>query len=405
LQAGLQSKLRIAVLAAGAFIVLLSYAIARPTTESLFLESHGADRLPLVWIAVAVATVLVVAVYNRVTAGRHLVALMAGWALASAAAFGILLALRAAGVADLTAAIYVVKDVYIVVLIEIFWSLANTVFKLDEAKWLYGFFLLMGSVGGLVGNLGGGVLAEAIGTEATLAMVIPVLVLAAVGAVAVKRLFPGAERAARSTELDRDLTAGLRVVRRSSYLALMAALIAATQLAITLIDFEYNAILEVAYPNLDQRTKVIGQVYSAIDVLAIGFQLTTGVILRVVGVGRTLITIPMLLGVAVAAFAITPRFAAAAAAKVMSKAFDYSLFRAAKETLYIPLTYGEKTQGKAIVDIFTYRVAKGAASFMLLALATIGAGGWVLASTLALIGGWVAITVAIVRRYTERTAG
>ena len=177
MQAGLQSKLRIAVLAAGAFIVLLSYAIARPTTESLFLESHGADRLPLVWIAVAVATVLVVAVYNRVTAGRHLVALMAGWALASAAAFGILLALRAAGVADLTAAIYVVKDVYIVVLIEIFWSLANTVFKLDEAKWLYGFFLLMGSVGGLVGNLGGGVLAEAIRTEATLAMVIPCLVL------------------------------------------------------------------------------------------------------------------------------------------------------------------------------------------------------------------------------------
>ncbi len=62
MQAGLQSKLRIAVLAAGAFIVLLSYAIARPTTESLFLESHGADRLPLVWIAVAVATLLVVAV-------------------------------------------------------------------------------------------------------------------------------------------------------------------------------------------------------------------------------------------------------------------------------------------------------------------------------------------------------
>ncbi len=33
------------------------------------------------------------------------------------------------------------------------------------------------------------------------------------------------------------------------------------------------------------------------------------------------------------------------------KALDYSLFRAGKEMLYLPLSYGEKTRGKALVDI------------------------------------------------------
>lgn len=398
----MQSRLRIIGLSALAFAILASYAIARPATESMFLASHGAERLPMVWIAVALAATVVVAVYSRLAPGRHLSLLMATAASTSALAFAVLLAARHLGLGDFSAALYVLKDVYIVVLVEVFWSLANTIFKLKEARRLYGLFLLMGSLGGLVGNLGVGALAERIGTDASLATVIVVLLVVSAGARWMMPLFGEAAVAASSVEMQRDLAAGLRVVRGSAYLALLAALIAVTQLAITLIDFEYNTMIQVAYPDTDARTKVIGQVYSAIDVAAIGFQLGTAVILRVLGVGPTLITIPVLLGCAVAAFVVVPRFAVVAVAKVMSKAFDYSLFRAAKETLYIPLTYAEKTQGKAIVDIFTYRVAKGAVSFVLLALGAIGAVSWVRLLTLGLIAVWIAITVAIVRRYRQR---
>lgn len=60
---------------------------------------------------------------------------------------------------------------------------------------------------------------------------------------------------------------------------------------------------------------------------------------------------------------------------------DYSLFRAGKELLYFPLSYQEKTQGKAWVDIFGYRVAKGGASLLLLLTAALPAfGAWSIAA-------------------------
>jgi len=115
------------------------------------------------------------------------------------------------------------------------------------------------------------------------------------------------------------------------------------------------------------------------------------------GVPLVLLSIPALLGVAVAGYALVPRYAAIAAAKVASKAFDYSLFRAAKEILYIPLGRAERTQGKAFVDMMSYRMAKGATSLMLLGLVALGQPQAALWLTLACIGVWVWITIRLNR--------
>jgi ATP/ADP translocase len=108
-----------------------------------------------------------------------------------------------------------------------------------------------------------------------------------------------------------------------------------------------------------------------------------------------LLAIPALLGAAVAGYALIPRYAAIAVAKVASKAFDYSLFRAAKEILYIPLGHAERTQGKAFVDMMSYRMAKGATSLMLLGLVALKRPELTLWLTLACIGLWLWITMKL----------
>jgi len=122
---------------------------------------------------------------------------------------------------------------------------------------------------------------------------------------------------------------------------------------------------------------------------------------------RTLVAVPVLIAAALASFVVAPRFATMGAAKVASKAFDYSLFRACKEILYIPLPYREKTQGKAMVDILTYRVAKGVAAGVVRGLGAVSAGGWTTGLSLGLTLVWVGLTTAIGRRYrtAERTEG
>ena len=190
------------------------------------------------------------------------------------------------------------------------------------------------------------------------------------------------------------------MVLQSRYLGLLALLIIVVQISINLVDYEYNRFLAHSYPATDARTQIIGRIYAAIDFGSISLQVLTGVILKYAGVGGTLVAIPVVLAAAVSAFVAIPRFLSIAVGKVLSKALDYSLFRAAKEILYIPLDYDAKTRGKAVVDMLVYRFAKGLASAVILAVtAWWGKDAGLGVLTLGFILAWLLITVAIVRRY------
>ncbi|MFT5429889.1 MAG: AAA family ATP:ADP antiporter, partial [Myxococcota bacterium] len=190
---------------------------------------------------------------------------------------------------------------------------------------------------------------------------------------------------------------GWIALRQSRYLLFMLGMIATIQVVITLVDYQFNAMVEQAYPDTDARTAAFGYVYAAIDSSALGLQLLTGPILVSIGVRGTLLGIPVIIGGTLLAFAISPVFLTMAVAKVAGKCFDYSIFRAAKEILYIPLNFAEKTQGKALVDIMTYRVAKGAASFLLMGLGALGLLALLPVLSLVLVGVWFALTVGVTR--------
>lgn len=391
---------RLIALCALGFVVLASYELSRSSVESLFIEAHGSESLPTVWLLVAIGATLVVTVYNHFATRVALPRLFAGAVVVTLAALGLLLAARRAHVPYVHYALYVWKDVYIVVLVEMFWTFANFIYDAKSARWYYGLFLVMGTLGALTGGLTVGVIAEAWGTAGALWMVFPVLgaTLLAVG------LFRDVDEVARPENEEKTrIGDGLRILRESPYLGWMLALIVAVQIAITLVDFEYNAALEAAYPDVDARTAIGGQVYSAINVASLILQAGAGVVLSGLGVGRTLLAIPLFLASALGAFMVSPKFLTMAVTKVASKCFDYSLFRSAKEILYIPLSYDEKTRGKAIVDMMTYRVAKGAASALLLGLAALSAAAFSGYLTLVVIAIWLVVTVVIVRRW--RAAG
>lgn len=394
-----QQRTQLLGLAGLIFVILASYAVARPATESLFLEANGARSLPMAWIGVGLGSVGVVTLYNRWSATVDLVRMFSIVSAISAGVLTVTLLALALGLPGTTWALYLWKDLYIVVLIEIFWSFANSTVPKDRAKWFYGMFCVVGSLGGMAGNLGVGWLAAEWSTAESLWAVVPLLAIGGVGGFALARHTGIAADPNPKTSSIRD---GFAVLRNSRSLLLLMALIATTQVVITLVDYQFNVAVEQFYPDLDERTAVIGRMYASIDAMAIGLQLGTGPILRLLGVPLVLLAIPGLLGAAVAGYALVPRYAAIAAAKVASKAFDYSLFRAAKEILYIPLSHAERTQGKAFVDMMSYRMAKGATSIMLLGLIALGQPRAALWLTLACIGLWVWVTVRLNRSIPDQ---
>ena len=391
-------RTRLVGLAVLIFVILASYSIARPATESLFLGAHGADALPMAWLMVGVGSLGVVTIYNRFAATTDLVRIFGAASGISALALVAILLGMQIDAGSMTWTLYLWQDLYIVVLIEIFWSFANATVPQARAKWWYGLFCVLGSIGGMAGNLGVGWLASVTSTATSLWAVVVLLAIGGIGGMALAR-FAGVD--AGPIKDTPSLIDGFKVLRSSRALWLLMALIGTTQVVITLVDYQFSVAIAAHYPDADARTAIIGQVYAAIDFVAISLQLATGPIIRWLGLPLVLLAIPSVLGAAVMGFALVPKFGAIAIGKVASKALDYSLFRAAKEILYIPLSHAEKTQGKALVDMMSYRMAKGATSVMLLALVALGRPELAMAVTIACILLWIWLTIQLNRGHRD----
>ena len=106
---------RVIGLCALAFLVMLSYAFARPAAESMFFEAHGADALPKAWVLVALGAAAWVFVYNRFSTRVDLVVLYGAVCLLATASMAALILAWKADVPGAGYALYVWKDLYVVV--------------------------------------------------------------------------------------------------------------------------------------------------------------------------------------------------------------------------------------------------------------------------------------------------
>ena len=186
----------------------------------------------------------------------------------------------------------------------------------------------------------------------------------------------------------------MRVIWKSEYLLWVLLLVLLSQITVSLIDYQYKGILQDTYSNKNDLSAFQGWMYLSIDVGSLILQLFTGVILIKLGIGKTLNSIPILLGLLFLLVMFTPGLLLIAITRSASKFLTYSIFKTAKELFYVPLSYKEQTQGKAIIDIMIYRQAKILASILLLpSLGVISYGAeWI---TLCCIFLWIMVSVRL----------
>ena len=114
--------------------------------------------------------------------------------------------------------------------------------------------------------------------------------------------------------------------------------------------------------------------------------------------------IPIILGASIIVFLLHPISAIMIFIKISSKALDYSIFRATKELLYLPLARSERIEGKAVVDVMGYRVAKAAASALVLfvtPLVTVPYLSSMMAAGLSLV--WIYLVYKLMNRHQALT--
>lgn len=392
---------RVITLYAMGFLLVFGYAFARPCIDSVFLKHYSSDDLPMAWLITSLVSALVITAYNRLNQRYSIMSLYGRASFFWAALLTVLLVAYTAGFTPAIFVLYIWKEIYMVVLMETYWSYADIVFSVSKARHTYGVAMAISSFGGVLGNLVVGPIAQAVGTENVLWSLIVFLLLGCL-IVYLGRQF-GDEKPKNKKDAT-DFNLGIKTLLDSKYLVPLALLACTVQVVTGLIDYKFNGLLQENYTNMDARTQILGNLHAIINAVSIGIQLCMGPLLRIIGIGNTFKSIPLLLSSAMFCFLLMPHFFIILFVKVANKSFDYSLFRGVKEILYIPLSREEKTQGKGIIDIFMYRLARGFASLILMSMIGLGLASFVIEVSLALSILWFVLAVIIAKRYQKLTS-
>lgn len=351
------------------YFISADYAIIRPVSNSLFIQSFGAKAFPYAWLISIPFNLAVVALYNkflpRLGCFKMFVVTASAIALGNSLA-GLL-------IADQHTApffFYIWKDVYVMLMFQLLWSVIHATIELSKAKYLYGLLFGIGAIGGLSGSLIPSFFAVSMGSEALLFSTLPIyLLLGASYYLLIRNSGSVDKKVDEGMKKQTSLKESFSLIASSKLLTAILLMVTFMQVTATITDFQFNTYLEKLYPIKDERTQYFGRLLCFGNILTMSFQfLGIYVLIKYLGKYRTHLMVPFILCLNGITFLIYPVFNIISYAFLTIKCFDFSLFNVIKEMLYIPLKTEEKFRAKALIDVFMYRGAKVFASFFVLVL-------------------------------------
>lgn len=155
---------------------------------------------------------------------------------------------------------------------------------------------------------------------------------------------------------------GLYLIVTRPYVLGIFIMVAFYELTIIMIDFQFKWLAAAEYTG-DALTNFFTTYAIAINVIAVLSVLVgSKKIMSRLGLARTLLLLPVVVGTAAIIVNINPVLWVAFVVMVMCKSINYSLNQPAKEQLYIPTSKDTKYKAKAWIDMFGIRLSKGTAS-------------------------------------------
>ncbi|OGX28508.1 MAG: hypothetical protein A3B78_00195 [Omnitrophica WOR_2 bacterium RIFCSPHIGHO2_02_FULL_67_20] len=364
------------------FLIITSYYLIKPVSRSLVLGDLGSRVVPYVDLVSAILMGPIVAVFAKLVDRVPKARLVSGsfWAVA-----GILLVfwrLLAHPIPWLAGAFYVWVNIFSVLVVTLFWLVANDLYRPREAKRLFGFIGSGGILGGIVGSSIAAVGAQLIGTEQLLLLAAAVLV----GCwLVVRRLWTlvpepvtpsadpaagGAAREPRPMDGRRETFLSnpggfVRLLLQSRYLLLLVIMVGLNKLIATLMYYQLNPFIEATFPGQDAKTTFTSVFFGGMNVIAFIVQFfCTSLILRRWGFSVALFALPLGLLAGSTALLVAPAFWVAAVTELYDGSLNYSLQQTTKEMLYLPINRSIRYKVKPFIDMVVFRFGKGIAALI-----------------------------------------
>jgi AAA family ATP:ADP antiporter len=408
------------IVASAAASLLCGYELLRSTANTLFVTAYGRHALPAIIALTIVGVTLVTYGYGRLLSRlgpRRTLHVSTVLAMATMLACYAAIRLDPVGSKPVTGLLYIFKESYIVLLIEQCWSFINSKLTRKAAKVLNGVICGIASIGAVSGGLLLRYLSERWGTL----QMVPLAALGTLPALVLSEwmyrrygeprsvestLPPGSERAAAVHKSHDADPLSIRLFRRERLLLLLILLVATKECMGSLVDLGFQYELKQQFADAaDKQNAYSGTFFAWVNGIAMGFQLfLTPLLLTFVRTRWVHVSIPAIHLTLLANFAMRPTLVSASVALMAFKIIDYSVFRAAKELLYVPLSFDARYRAKELIDVLGNRASKGLTSLSITALQSLGvafaAGSFALAG---LVGAGAWLVLAFPLTASDRT--
>jgi len=396
------------------FLATASYSIIKSLRVASYLDTLGANRLPLAYLLTAILTGFAVALHSKLqvkTPRQVLIILSLVFFISTAIVFWFLFPYKWSW---LPLAYWIWANIFVVVLMTQFWISVNDVFNPREAKRLIGFFGSGGILGGIVGGEITGLLAKS-NVDFNLLLIASGFLI--VCAFVVHFVFiwqrknrPFTEQSDKKAVEKREEVSrvGFKdcfdTVRKNSYLKLLAAGVTLTLVVSTFIDWQFSSVVQNAASLKNNLTAFFGHFNAGLLVFSFLLQiLLTSRLIQNYGVRFTLLLYPLILllcSMGIAIFPMSLYFAILI--KGSDKSLSYSLNQSVRELLYIPISPEIKYKAKIFIDMFLNRFAKGIGAVILMLLLSFHLGiRFVSLSSAILIFGWIVLNLKVTGEYTK----
>ncbi len=348
------------------FFALFGYEIVRPASSAILNTEYGAGGLPYAWIGTTILLPILVYAYNRcisIWGFRKVFAVVLWSIIITPLIFWYLLKLYPKYT---SIALYIWKDIYILIVLEQTWALCNTTYNPKQAKALYGVLAASGCLGAIGGNYFVMCLSDHL-TSIDLTLFNTIIY-----AICLLFFYFHSNLKQRNVS-KREKTAysqdgGFQILIQFKHLLMLFIVIAMIQVIVSLVDYQLNYFIKQQIVE-QERTGYFAQLYFIINILAFVIQLVlANFIITHAGIRTTHIAIPLVSLIPILISAFLPHILLLSISFISLKSLDYSLFRVVKEMLYIPYPEEVQYKAKGVIDMFAYRGAKVLSSALILFL-------------------------------------
>jgi AAA family ATP:ADP antiporter len=363
--------------------VLFAYYILKPVSRAMFLNKFEIDKLPWLYVLIAVFGGILAYLYSKLAAKTSLSTAVFWSMLLSViclAAIWYLLSIRIPGpkgrlVPKFQWMIYVFNvwvSLFSVVLVSQGWLVASNIFNPREAKRLYGLLGVALVIGAWSGGEFTNMVVRRVGTNNLLPVAALLVVLAYIAfrvAAAQKGVSLNAASAADDEEADFSLHDMVGDVVRNRHLQTIVGIMVMMFIVDSLVDFQLQVMAKNAFEGED-LTAFLGRFYGTylnLTEFIFQFFLTT-LVVSTFGVGGTMQVMPVAVFLSSLGTAGMPNVTTSSIARLTEASTRYTLNRTGIELLYMPLPIELRNRVKAFIDIFVDRFSRGVGGLILVAV-------------------------------------